>query len=114
RWQRDRRLQVALYMLAARDLLRLEPVGGVYQPLGSDRRARGVLLDTPEHREMAGTAFVETDLVDAERLSEELEAAERNAVELARALRSGEVEPKPDTCSARGCRYPGICRSAAL
>src|SRR5581483_11143662 len=37
RWQRDRRLQVALYMLAARDLLRLEPVGGVYQPLGSDR-----------------------------------------------------------------------------
>jgi ATP-dependent helicase/DNAse subunit B len=114
RWQRDRRLQVALYMLAVRDLLRLEPVGGVYQPLGTDRRARGVLLDTEEHREMAGTAFVETDLVDAERLAEELAAAERSAVELARSLRSGEVEPRPDTCAARGCRYPGICRSAAL
>ena len=46
RWSADRQLQVALYMLAVRELLGLEPVAGFYQPLGGDDlRARGVFLD---------------------------------------------------------------------
>ncbi len=46
RWSADGRLQVALYMLAVRELLGLEPVAGLYQPLtGNDLRARGVFLD---------------------------------------------------------------------
>ena len=39
----DRELQVALYMIAVRQLLELEPVAGFYQPLGGgDLRPRGV------------------------------------------------------------------------
>src|SRR5205085_7985237 len=46
RWSEDRQLQVALYMIAVRELLGLEPVAGFYQPLGGDDlRARGAFLN---------------------------------------------------------------------
>ena len=42
RWAQDGRLQAALYALAARELLGLEPAGALYQPIGKgDRRPRG-------------------------------------------------------------------------
>ena len=48
RWQSERRLQVALYMLAVRDLLGLEPVAGLYQPLsGNDLRPAACSSATP-------------------------------------------------------------------
>src|SRR3954470_2160412 len=34
RWLRDGKLEVALYLLTVRHVLGLEPVGGLYQPLG--------------------------------------------------------------------------------
>ncbi|MEA2148504.1 MAG: hypothetical protein QOD69_334, partial [Solirubrobacteraceae bacterium] len=44
-WRKERRFQVALYILAARDVLGLDPIGGLYQPLGGkDQRARGLVL----------------------------------------------------------------------
>jgi ATP-dependent helicase/DNAse subunit B len=39
KWEKDNRLQVPLYMLAVRELLGLEPAGGVYVPL-ADRQGR--------------------------------------------------------------------------
>jgi RecB family exonuclease len=107
RWRTDNTLQVALYMLAVRDLLELEPVGGVYQPLGGgDLRGRGVFLEgTP-----LGGEGVATDARGPEALEDELRAAAACAVELARRLRAGEIVPCPETCSRQGCRYPGICR----
>ena len=43
RWAIDRRLQVALYMLAVRELLGRDPVAGLYQPLsGQNLRPRGI------------------------------------------------------------------------
>jgi ATP-dependent helicase/DNAse subunit B len=108
RWSGDGMLQVALYMLAVRDLLGLEPVAGLYQPLtGRDLRARGVFL---EHAPVRGE-LVATDKRDPAALAAELEDAKRRAVELAARLRSGELTPRPDTCSRNGCMYPGICRS---
>jgi ATP-dependent helicase/DNAse subunit B len=108
RWQEDRRLQVALYMIAVRRLLGLEPVAGLYQPLGGDDlRARGVFL-----KEVGvGTRLVTNDGRTEEELEEVLADAEHRAAELASRLRSGELEPCPQTCSRDGCRYPGICRS---
>ncbi len=38
RWAEDRQLQVALYALAARELLGLDVAGALYQPLGAPRR----------------------------------------------------------------------------
>lgn len=108
RWQAEDQLQVALYMIAVRELLRREPVGGVYQPLrGDDLRARGVICDDAE----AGEQFVDTDRRPREQLEAELEAAAARACALAVELRAGVLAATPDTCSPGGCAYPGICRA---
>jgi ATP-dependent helicase/DNAse subunit B len=108
RWRTDRQLQVALYMLAVRRLMGLEPVAGLYQPLGGgDLRPRGIFLrDAP-----VGERLVATDAREEAELEAELQDAATRAVELARRLRAGELEPCPQTCSRDGCAYPGICRS---
>jgi RecB family exonuclease len=107
RWETDDTLQVALYMLAVADLLELEPVAGLYQPLGGgDLRARGVFTEeAPVSREC-----VANDAREPEALRLQLDAAAERAIELARRLRGGEITPCPETCSRDGCRYPGICR----
>jgi PD-(D/E)XK nuclease superfamily len=108
RWSSERSLQVALYMLAIRDLLGLEPIAGLYQPLGGrDLRARGVFLaDAP-----VGAQLVATDARDPDALAAELELAQLSAVAIAARLKSGELTPCPETCSRDGCRYPAICRT---
>ncbi|MGZ4186977.1 MAG: PD-(D/E)XK nuclease family protein [Solirubrobacteraceae bacterium] len=108
RWQSERRLQVALYMLAVRDLLGLEPVAGLYQPLtGGDLRARGVYLGDAD----VGSRLFTNDARDEEQLREVLEDTTARAIALASRLRAGELTPCPQSCSRDGCRYPGICRS---
>ncbi len=108
RWALDRRLQVALYMLAVRELLGLEPVAGFYQPLGGgDLRARGVFLEGAG----VGGSVVANDARDRDELDELLEDARARSVALAARLRAGELEPCPTHCSRDGCRYPGICRA---
>ncbi|MBV8219973.1 MAG: PD-(D/E)XK nuclease family protein, partial [Solirubrobacterales bacterium] len=108
RWALDRQLQVALYMLVVRELLKLEPVAGFYQPLGGgDLRARGVFLDG----ESVGGSVVANDARDQQQLDELLEDARVRSIALAVRLRAGELEPCPTHCSRDGCRYPGICRA---
>src|SRR5439155_9826050 len=41
--EKELRLQIPLYMLVLRDLVGIEPLGGVYRPLAGDRRMRGLL-----------------------------------------------------------------------
>jgi ATP-dependent helicase/DNAse subunit B len=107
RWGVDRRLQVALYMLVVRELLGLDPIAGLYQPLrGEDLRPRGVFLKGAP----VGTRVVATDGREQAELDAELDDAAARALALARRLRSGELTPCPETCSRDGCAYPGICR----
>lgn len=107
RWQADDQLQVALYLLAVRELLRREPAGGVYQPLrGEDLRARGLVRDDVD----AGALVLDTDRRSREELEAELNAAAARACELAARLRGGRLAATPETCSPNGCAYPGICR----
>ncbi len=110
RWEPDRRLQVALYVLAVRRLLELEPVAGLYQPYSgtpAKLRARGLGLDG-----QAGSAVHDKDRREEAGFEEALAHAERFAGALARQLRAGLLEPRPSTCSERGgCAFPGICRS---
>ncbi|HLI32688.1 MAG TPA: PD-(D/E)XK nuclease family protein [Solirubrobacteraceae bacterium] len=105
RWAKEGTLQLALYMRAARQLLDLEVVGGLYQPLGGpDLRPRGALLagvDLPAYR---------TDLLAAQELAE-LEQATVAAAQLAAVqLAEGLIEARPLTCSSGGCAHPGVCR----
>jgi ATP-dependent helicase/DNAse subunit B len=108
RWHDDRQLQVALYLIAVRRLLGYEPIAGLYQPLGgNDLRPRGVFVEgAPVPR-----SVVSNDARTEEELEELLADAAARAVALAERLRSGALEPCPQTCSRDGCRYPGICRS---
>lgn len=108
RWIGDSQIQVALYMLAVRQLMGLEPVAGLYQPLGgNDLRGRGIFLQDAG----VGEKLVGTDARDQAELEGVLEDAAALAVELTRRIRSGALEPCPQTCSRQGCAYPGICRS---
>jgi RecB family exonuclease len=108
RWSTDRQLQVALYMIAVRQLLGLEPVAGLYQPLGGDDlRARGIFLEGSD----VGTAIVANDSRTSAELDEALTEARDRALALADRIRSGELTPCPQTCSRNGCSYPGICRN---
>jgi hypothetical protein len=95
-------------MLAVRDLLGLDPVAGLYQPLGGrDLRARGAFLEGAP----VGGELVTSDARDEEGLRAELQDAKARAIALAARLRAGELRPCPDTCSRDGCLYPGICRA---
>ena len=109
RWRPDRRVQVALYMLVARELAGLDVVAGKYQPLrGDDLRARGVFAD--DVPEIAGFQPA-NDARPRRELDAELQDAGARAVSLAARLRAGDVAPCPATCSRDGCAYPAICRS---
>ncbi len=107
RWLEDRQIQVALYMLAVRRLLGVQPVAGFYQPLsGEDRRPRGVFATGTA----AGSRVVVRDESDEPELDRLLDEIEAEAVTLAATLSRGELTPCPDTCSLNGtCSHPGIC-----
>jgi ATP-dependent helicase/DNAse subunit B len=110
KWVDEGRFQIAIYALAARDLLGLRVVGGLYQPLaGDDLRGRGALLDDPDLRVPA----VKNDIVDVDELDAILRDVADEAVRVARELRAGALRPQPATCgvgASAGCQYPTICR----
>jgi len=108
RWIRDGKLQVALYMRAVEDLLRMPVVGGFYQPLsGQDLRARGV-LDGEAGLEIECVA---PDVYERAELREMLGEAVAAAREVAAEAGRGELQARPQTCAFRGgCMYPTICR----
>jgi hypothetical protein len=106
RWLADASLQVGLYMLAVARLLELEPVAGLYQPLGGrDLRPRGVF-----RKDALDGDLVANDGREPAELEALLSSVEGLAVELAARLRAGRLARQPQTCSRDGCRFPGICR----
>jgi hypothetical protein len=106
KWGDELQLQVALYLLAVRELLGLDPVAGLYQPLvGRKLGARGLVRDDVPGR------YTRTDLVDADGFAAGLEHARELAERTAADLHAGRIGPCPERCSNRGCRYPGICRA---
>jgi ATP-dependent helicase/DNAse subunit B len=110
-WIEHTRLQQALYMLAAEQVLGVEAVGGLYQPLRrDDLRPRGAVREDidPDSRLYA------RDRLPATELRELLETLLEMASAAAEQLRAGALEPRPPTCKSRGgCSYPGICRVEA-
>jgi ATP-dependent helicase/DNAse subunit B len=112
RWEKDNRLQAAVYMLAVREQLGLQPVGGVYVPLAAPKgkdSPRGLLLD--EDRDDFGSGFKKEDVKGREEFDAELARARERVCEIAGQIRTGDVKPCPDTCAWNGgCSYPSICR----
>jgi RecB family exonuclease len=107
RWAQDRRLQAGLYALAVRELLGIEPVGALYQPVGHrDPRPRGLVRDDVPGR------YVNGDVVDEQAFEAGLDAARAAAARAAADMRAGRIHACPDSCSPKGCAYPGICRAS--
>jgi hypothetical protein len=111
RWRQDGRLQAPLYMLAVREILGLEPAGGLYVPLSGDEKPRGAWLD--ESQDELGSGLAQADRASREDLEGHLRAARETACDLVRRVRAGQVRPTPATCHWRGegCSYPVICRA---
>jgi len=111
KWEERGAMALALYMLVAAELLGLEVVGGLYQPLrGRDLRPRGAIRVDAE----PGLPAFAADRVERDQLAAANAGALERAVRAARELRAGALEARPMTCSSQGlCRYPSICRSRA-
>ncbi len=111
RWLEEGRFQLALYALAAKHLLGLEPVGALYQPLGAaDLRPRGVLRDDAD----PDLVSVAADRRDPDAFAALLDEAVGLARTAAAEARAGALEPRPDSCAyGGGCAFPTICRCEA-
>ena len=102
------RLQIPLYMLVLRDLVGLEPLGGLYRPLAGERKPRG-LLRAAEADTLHG--FSRNDYYDEDAFWGAVERARETARELAERIRGGDVghDPKGRECPA-WCDLWSICR----
>jgi ATP-dependent helicase/DNAse subunit B len=108
--EKELRLQIPLYMLVLRDLVGLEPLGGLYRPLSGERKARGILRGS-ESELLDG--FAKNDYLDEEAFWASVENARTKAHELALRIREGDVrhDPKGGDCPA-WCDLWSMCRVA--
>ncbi len=86
------RLQIPLYMLVLRDIVGLEPLGGLYRPLAGARRPRG-LVRAAEADTLPG--YVSHDYLDEEAFWAVVDSARSTAATLAGRIRDGDVEHDP-------------------
>jgi ATP-dependent helicase/DNAse subunit B len=107
--EKELRLQIPLYMLVLRDLVGIEPLGGVYRPLAGTRRARGLLR--ADARDDALTGYVKTDYLDEAEFWRLVEGAQETAGRLAGRIRGGDVrhDPKGGDCPSWCDLWP-MCR----
>jgi ATP-dependent helicase/DNAse subunit B len=97
----EQRLQVPLYMLVLRDLVGIEPLGGVYRALSGSRGARG-MLRAEARGELPG--FAERDYLDETEFWEQVERARSRALAAGHRIRRGDVRHDP-----RGGDCPSWC-----
>jgi ATP-dependent helicase/DNAse subunit B len=104
----DLRLQVPLYMLVLRDLVGIEPLGGVYRALAGARVARG-LLQSDAADDLPG--FQRNDYVTDEDFWALVDRSRDRAREFAGRMRAGDVrhDPKGGACPS-WCDLWTMCR----
>jgi RecB family exonuclease len=113
------KLQLPLYLLAARTHWGADPVGGIYHPLRgtSNRRPRGVVAKSSAG-DLAGYDLYRPDVVEDEELEEILETTRRRGGEIVARIRAGDIRRDPgpreglrghDVCPT-WCSFAPICR----
>jgi ATP-dependent helicase/DNAse subunit B len=102
------RLQVPLYMLVLRDLVGVEPLGGVYRALAGSRASRG-LLHAGAAADLPG--FSKGDYLPEEEFWALVETSRTRAHDYGQRIRSGDVrhDPKGGTCPT-WCDLWTMCR----
>jgi ATP-dependent helicase/DNAse subunit B len=103
------KLQIPLYMLVLRDLVGIEPLGGVYRPLSGERKARGLLR--ADARDEGVPGFVKSDYLDEESFWAQVGRSRELAIGLVERIRDGDVrhDPKSGDCPT-WCSYWSMCR----
>jgi hypothetical protein len=107
--EKELRLQIPLYMLVLRDLVGVEPLGGLYRPLAGDRKPRGLLREEAKDDGLPG--FSRYDYASEERFWEQIDTAKVAARGLVERIRSGDVDhdPRGGSCPA-WCELGPMCR----
>ena len=105
------KLQMPLYLLAARGF-GLDPIGGLYSPLGATREDRPRGLIDKDHKGALIPGETEhhygTDFLEPEEFDEILEAAEQRGGEIVAGMRAGAIARDP-----RGGECPKLVRAGA-
>jgi hypothetical protein len=97
-------------MLVLRDLVGIEPLGGLYRPLAGERRPRGLLRAEAKDDVLPG--FAKNDYLDEDAFWAQVEGARDLARGLAQRIREGDVRHDPkgtDGCPA-WCDLWRMCR----
>jgi ATP-dependent helicase/DNAse subunit B len=107
--ERELRLQIPLYMLVLRDLVGVEPLGGLYRPLAGDRKARGLLRATA--REDGVPGYSPRDYVGEDDFWAKVSKAEEGARAIVARIRDGDVrhDPREGSCPS-WCELGPMCR----
>jgi RecB family exonuclease len=109
RIESDARLQIPLYILALRDLVGIEPLGGLYRGLSGKREARALLLATAREESVPGLA--ERDYLGEGEFWGQIERAGERAAAAVDRIRQGDVrhDPRGGSCPAWCDLWP-MCR----
>jgi ATP-dependent helicase/nuclease subunit B len=105
----EKKLQIPLYMLVLRDLVGIEPLGGLYRPLSGERKARGLLRAEAQDDGVPG--FAKQDYLDEEAFWSQVERSRELAVGIVDRVRAGDVQhdPKGGDCPT-WCELWPMCR----
>ena len=103
------RLQIPLYMLVLRDLIGIEPLGGLYRPLSGERKARGLLR--ADAREDGVPGYSRNDYLDEDAFWGQVERSRDLALGLVERIRNGDVrhDPRGGACPS-WCELWPMCR----
>lgn len=107
---KERRLQIPLYVLALRDLVGVEPLGGLYRALAGTRAARGMLRQA-EIEPIDGLS--PRDFLDEPSFWAQVEEAKEQAQRVVGRIRVGDVghDPRGGSCPSWCDLWP-MCRVA--
>ena len=105
----ERRLQIPLYILALRDLVGVEPLGGLYRSLSGAREARGLLR--AEARDDVLPGLRPADYLEEEEFWAAVERARTHARASVSRIRAGDVahDPQGGSCPP-WCELWSMCR----
>ncbi|HJQ73592.1 MAG TPA: PD-(D/E)XK nuclease family protein, partial [Gaiellaceae bacterium] len=103
-------LQIPLYMLVLRDLVGIEPLGGVYRALAGEGLARGLLR--VEAQEDGVPGYMRNDYVDEDAFWGQIERAQEQARGAVARIREGDVrhDPKGGFPCPTWCDLWPMCR----
>jgi hypothetical protein len=104
------RLQIPLYVLVLRDLIGIEPLGGLYRALGADRQARGLLRASA--RDDAVPGLYDRDYLDEDAFWNQVERAQELARGFVARIQAGDVrhDPRGGGGCHSWCELAPMCR----